>query len=177
MLKGIVGLEKLPGSTGLVVDVSGSMDGVLSKKGETTRMDAAAGLAILLREKAEEFSIATFSDACVELPPRRGFALRDAIVGSQAHSGTYLKRALTKLHEKPEWRELDRADRDYRRAVARRNPAGVDAAGVRGERGPVQARRELRQRMDARRRMVGADRGLHRGGRVGSRRLEVDCDN
>jgi hypothetical protein len=108
MLKGIAGLEKLAGSTGLVVDVSGSMNYKLSKKGETTRMDAAAGLAILLREKAEDFAIATFSDACVELPPRRGFALRDAIVGSQAHSGTYLKRALTQLHEKREWRDLDR---------------------------------------------------------------------
>lgn len=108
MLKGIAGLEKLPGSTGLVVDVSGSMDGTLSGKSETTRVDAAAGLAILLREKAEEFAIATFSEKCLELPPRRGFALRDAIVGSQAHSGTYLKRALTELHEKPEWRELDR---------------------------------------------------------------------
>jgi hypothetical protein len=108
MLKGIAGLEKLAGSTGLVVDVSGSMNYKLAKKGETTRMDAAAGLAILLREKAEDFSIATFSDACVELPPRRGFALRDAIVKSQAHSGTYLKRALTKLSEKQEWRDLDR---------------------------------------------------------------------
>ena len=108
MLKGIAGFEKLPGSTGLVVDVSGSMNYKLSKKGETTRMDAAAGLAILLREKAEEFSIATFSEACVELPPRRGFALRDAIVGSQAHSGTYLKRALSHLVEKDEWCKLDR---------------------------------------------------------------------
>ena len=108
MLKGIAGLEKLAGSTGLVVDVSGSMNYKLSKKGETTRMDAAAGLAILLREKAEDFTIATFSDACVELPPRRGFALRDAIVGSQAHSGTYLKRALTQLHDKREWCELQR---------------------------------------------------------------------
>ncbi|HXY24587.1 MAG TPA: TROVE domain-containing protein [Candidatus Acidoferrum sp.] len=108
MLKGIAGFEKLASSTGLVVDVSGSMNYKLSKKGETTRMDAAAGLAILLREKAEDFAIATFSDACVELPPRRGFALRDAIVGSQAHSGTYLKRALTQLHDKREWRELDR---------------------------------------------------------------------
>ena len=108
MLKGIAAFEQLAGSTGLVVDVSGSMNYKLSKKGETTRMDAAAGLAILLREKAEEFSIATFSDACVELPPRRGFALRDAIVGSQAHSGTYLKRALSQLHEKAEWRELNR---------------------------------------------------------------------
>jgi len=108
MLKGIAGLEKLAGSTGLVVDVSGSMNYKLSKKGETTRMDAAAGLAILLREKAEDFTIATFSDACVELPPRRGFALRDGIVGSQAHSGTYLKRALTQLHDKREWCELQR---------------------------------------------------------------------
>ena len=108
MLKGIAELRGLSGSTGLVVDVSGSMDGTLARKSEATRVDAAAGLAILLREKAEAFCLATFSDACVELPPRRGFALRDAIVSSQAHSGTYLKRALTELREKPEWRVLDR---------------------------------------------------------------------
>ncbi len=108
MLKGISGLEKLPGATGLVVDVSGSMDYRLSGKGEATRMDAAAGLAILLREKSDEFAIASFSDTCVELPPRRGFALRDAVTKSQAHSGTYLKRALTQLHEKADWRKLDR---------------------------------------------------------------------
>jgi len=108
MLKGIAGLSKLEGSTGLLVDVSGSMNYRLAKKGETTRMDAAAGLAILLREKAEEFCIATFSEACVELPPRRGFALRDAIVKSQAHSGTYLKRALTQLHGNAKWLGLDR---------------------------------------------------------------------
>jgi 60 kDa SS-A/Ro ribonucleoprotein len=108
MLQAIADLPKLAGSTGLVVDVSGSMNGKLSAKSESTRMDAAAGLAILLREKAEDFCIATFSDACVELPPRRGFALRDAIANSQAHSGTYLKRALLALQEKREWRELQR---------------------------------------------------------------------
>ena len=108
MLAGIAGLPKLAGSTGLVIDVSGSMNYRLSKKGETTRVDAACGLAILLREKAEEFSAATFSDTCVEVPARRGFALRDAIENSQAHSSTYLKRALTELHEKKEWNELDR---------------------------------------------------------------------
>jgi 60 kDa SS-A/Ro ribonucleoprotein len=108
MLKGIAGFETLPGVTGLVVDVSGSMNYRLAKKGETTRMDAAAGLAILLREKAEEFRIATFSDTCVALPSRRGFALRDAIVGSQAHSGTYLKRALTTLQAWNDWRDVDR---------------------------------------------------------------------
>jgi hypothetical protein len=71
-------------------------------------MDAAAGLAILLREKAEEFRVATFSDSCVTLPALRGFALRDAIVGSQAHSGTYLKRALSTLEGGKEWSDVER---------------------------------------------------------------------
>jgi hypothetical protein len=108
MLEGVAGLPELAGSTGLLVDVSGSMNAALSKKSETTRMDAAAGLAILLREKAEEFSLATFSDACVELPHRRGFALRDAIVKSQAHASTYLKRALTHLSSQLDWKKLGR---------------------------------------------------------------------
>jgi 60 kDa SS-A/Ro ribonucleoprotein len=108
MLKGVAGLPERAGSTGLLVDVSGSMNAALSKKSETTRMDAAAGLAILLREKAEAFSLATFSDACVEVPPRRGFALRDAIVKSQAHASTYLKRAMTYLSNQPDWKTLDR---------------------------------------------------------------------
>lgn len=108
MLKGIAGLAALPGTTGLVVDVSGSMNYRLSNKSETVRMDAAAGLAILLREKCDGFSIATFSEKCVELPARRGFALRDAIVKSQEHSGTYLKRALAQLQEHQEWQSLDR---------------------------------------------------------------------
>src|SRR5215472_3000519 len=108
MLKGIAGLEKLPGSTGLLVDVSGSMDGALARKSETTRMDAAAGLAILLREVAADFEAATFSENCVMVPPRRGFALRDAIVKSQSHSSTCLKRALIELRDKRAWSDLDR---------------------------------------------------------------------
>jgi 60 kDa SS-A/Ro ribonucleoprotein len=109
MLKGIAGLEKLPGVTGLLVDVSGSMNYKLAKEGETTRMDAAAGLAILLREKAEEFNVATFSDKCVTVAPRRGFALRDAIVKSQEHSATYLKRALSTLKDSQDWKDVTRA--------------------------------------------------------------------
>ncbi len=53
-------------------------------------MDAAAGLAVLLREIAEEVSIYTFSDALAAVLARRGFALRDAIVHSQPHGGTQL---------------------------------------------------------------------------------------
>jgi hypothetical protein len=108
MLKGIAGFEKLPGSTGLLVDVSGSMDSQLARKSETKRMDAAAGLAILLREVAADFEAATFSEKCATIPPRRGFALRDAIVNSQAHSSTYLKCALEELRDKRGWENLDR---------------------------------------------------------------------
>src|SRR6201982_2034787 len=53
MLMGVAGLEKLPGVTGLLVDVSGSMNYKLAKKGETTRMEAAAGLGIRVPAEAE----------------------------------------------------------------------------------------------------------------------------
>jgi len=50
--------------------------------------------------------LATFSERLVPLPPRRGFALRDAIQQSQSHQGTYLSRALLGLRQ--EWSKLDR---------------------------------------------------------------------
>ena len=108
MFQGIAALPKLEGATGLLVDVSSSMDSQLAKRSETTRMDAAAGLAILLREKGAAFYVATFSDKCVELPARRGFALRDGIVTSQEHSSTQLKRALEQLSGRRDWQKLDR---------------------------------------------------------------------
>jgi hypothetical protein len=57
---------------------------------------------------AAQFCAATFSNACVEIPARRGFALRDGIVGSQQHGGTYLKRALERLRGQSDWQKLDR---------------------------------------------------------------------
>jgi 60 kDa SS-A/Ro ribonucleoprotein len=99
MLKSLASQPKLRGKTVLLVDVSGSMDAALSRKSEMQRTDAANGLAVLLREVAEQVSVYTFSDQLVQVPARRGFALRDAIAHSQAHSGTYLGRALTELNE------------------------------------------------------------------------------
>lgn len=61
-------------------------------------MDAANGIAILGRELCEEASIYTFSDNVIQIPPRKGFALRDAIVKSQPHNGTYLKKAIDKIN-------------------------------------------------------------------------------
>jgi len=62
-------------------------------------MDAAAGLAVLLREIADEVAVYTFSDRLQAVPVRRGFALRDAIAHSQPHGGTYLGRALEELRD------------------------------------------------------------------------------
>lgn len=88
MMKCLAAAEKLPGKTLLMIDVSGSMDYKLSDKSELTRIDAACGLAILLREIAETVTVYTFSDGNKLVPARHGFALRDAIEKSQDHSGT-----------------------------------------------------------------------------------------
>jgi 60 kDa SS-A/Ro ribonucleoprotein len=93
------GQPKLPGKTVLLVDVSGSMDAPLSRRSEMCRNDAAYGLAVLLREIAENVSIYSFSNGLVRVPARQGFALRDAINSSQAHSSTYLGKALSCIEE------------------------------------------------------------------------------
>ncbi len=99
MLKAIAGREKLAGRTMLLVDISGSMDAALSRRSEMVRMDAACGIAVLLREVCEAVEVCSFSDKLVLVPPRRGFALRDAIVASQPHGGTQLGHALGKLRD------------------------------------------------------------------------------
>jgi len=100
MLKSVAGHVRLKGRTRLLIDVSGSMDYALSAQSEMTRLEAACGLAILAREICDEVEIFTFSDKVVKVPPRRGFALRDAIVSSQVHSGTWLGKAVTEIDRK-----------------------------------------------------------------------------
>jgi len=94
MLAAAANLPKLKGRTVLLIDVSGSMENHLSGKSDMRCIDAACGLAIIARELCEELVVITFSDKHVQVPPRRGFALRDAIVASQPHSGTYLGKAI-----------------------------------------------------------------------------------
>jgi len=70
---------KLSGKTALLIDHSGSMQSPVSEKSEISRFDAAAALAMILRETAEQCRIFTFSDRLIEVPPRRGFALVEAV--------------------------------------------------------------------------------------------------
>ena len=99
MFKNLELEDKLPGKTVVLVDTSGSMMGTkVSAKSELDRMDAAMALAMLLREICETVEIYSFSDNTVLVPPRRGFALRDAIRQSQMSAGTRLGAAVTKAN-------------------------------------------------------------------------------
>ena len=100
MLRSLTGYARLKGRTTLLIDVSGSMGAPLSAQSEMTRLEAACGLAILAREVCDEVDIYTFSQETVKVPPRRGFALRDAIVSSQPHGSTMLGAAVTEVADK-----------------------------------------------------------------------------
>jgi hypothetical protein len=79
MLKCLGKEEPLRDKIALLVDISGSMDSRISKKSDIMRYDVAAGLAVLLREICADIKLYVFNDKLYEIPPRRGFALRDAI--------------------------------------------------------------------------------------------------
>jgi len=103
MFKCIAEKEKLSGKTVLLIDVSGSMDEILSDKSEMKRDDAAYGLGVLAREFCEDVQIFSFSQAVAQIPARRGFALRDAIRQSQPHSSTYTGQAVGLINSKFEY--------------------------------------------------------------------------
>lgn len=86
--------QLIKGKTILLVDVSASMDCKLSNKSDLSRIDAANGLAILLSGICEDVRIFTFSNKVVEVAPRKGMALGDAIWRSQPNGGTYLGSAV-----------------------------------------------------------------------------------
>ncbi len=111
MLKSVAAQAKLPGRTALLVDVSGSMTAPLSRRSEMLRTDAAYGLAVLLREVGDRVNVYSFSNELVEVPARRGFALRDAIDKSQAHNGTYLGKAVEDLNRRAAKGKDERYDR------------------------------------------------------------------
>jgi 60 kDa SS-A/Ro ribonucleoprotein len=99
MFRCLEGTPRLNGKTVLLVDVSGSMNDPLSLKSEMNRLDAACGLAMLLREICSVVHVYTFSNTLAEIPARRGFALRDAILSSQPHMGTQTAAAITQMHQ------------------------------------------------------------------------------
>lgn len=108
MFRRLSNYRKLRGHTVLLIDVSYSMEDPLSYRtdkktekkvpSETKRYDAACGLAMLLREICDRVDIFTFSKKLIRIAPRRGFALKDAILTSQVHSGTLLGGAVKAIY-------------------------------------------------------------------------------
>jgi 60 kDa SS-A/Ro ribonucleoprotein len=80
MLRSLDGAPKMKGRTALIIDTSPSMwQAKVSAKSEMDRFEAAAALAILARELCEDIAIWAFNEKAIEVAPRRGFALRDAL--------------------------------------------------------------------------------------------------
>lgn len=96
LLRACESIPKIAGLTAVLVDVSGSMFGrKVSAKSDLDRFDAAAALAIILREVCSDVCFYTFSEHTVRVPPRRGFALVEALRDSQDHAGTELRQAVS----------------------------------------------------------------------------------
>lgn len=96
--------DKLPGKTIVIVDLSGSMGAQLSKKADSTRMDAAIALGVIAREMCENPRVygTAGSDrkrihATKIIPNRHGMALVDGfkgLIGELGGGGIFTKQTL-----------------------------------------------------------------------------------
>lgn len=106
MFKCLSDAPKLTGTTALLIDVSPSMAKALSAKSQLNRIDAACGLAVLLREIGEHTRTFAFSQHIGEVPSYRGLALADAIPRTVPSNGTLLGGAIRYLNEKIDYQRL-----------------------------------------------------------------------
>lgn len=98
MFKCLEGRPKLKGKTTLLVDGSGSMfEAKISHKSDITRFEGACALAMLLREVCEDVSIIEFGKNAMNIAPRRGFALRDALANAPVDRNRTLTETAKKL--------------------------------------------------------------------------------
>ncbi len=143
MLRCLEGQKKIAGKTVLIVDTSGSMGARLGARSEMSRMDVAAALAVLARERCEQSVIyatagndASRKHATMLIPPRRGFALSDFITGVDLRKkigggGIFLAQCMEQVKE-----EQQAADRiivltDEQDCDLKLNPESADAFGAR----------------------------------------------
>lgn len=99
MFRCLAETPKLGGKTALLIDHSGSMEHRVSAKSEISRFDAAAALAMILRETADRVRVFTFSDRVIEIPPRRGFAMVQAVREVINPVGTLLGSAVRTIYK------------------------------------------------------------------------------
>lgn len=118
MLKCLEGKAKLKGKTALVVDGSGSMFGTpISARSEIDRFEAAAALAVLVREICENSVMVCFSVNAHLIPSRRGFALRDALYSKAERRGTNTQTGIMKAAQEGYDRIIVLTDEQSHQAV------------------------------------------------------------
>jgi hypothetical protein len=96
MFKCLEGREKMHGKTIIMIDTSGSMQSTVSGRSEISRLDAAKGVAMLIREICNAVEVYTFDYGVKAVKPRHGFALADAI--GHPSGGTNLGGAIDYLN-------------------------------------------------------------------------------
>lgn len=101
MLRSLQDLPRLPGTTVLLVDGSGSMETSISAKSEVTRLDCAAGLAVILRQICDSCAVYVFSNVMKQAPSYKGLALADALKHQVPAAGTLLGAAVRTLNTQP----------------------------------------------------------------------------
>ena len=104
LCEAIAEMPSLDGKTVVLIDVSDSMNMKMSAKSDLSRMDAAATLGSIVM--ADHLQLFTFSEAIVEVPPRRGMAGVEAIIRSQPHHSTRLGLAMAALNENVKYDRL-----------------------------------------------------------------------
>lgn len=100
MFRCLAEIPKLGGKTALLIDHSGSMQSTVSAKSEITRFDAAGALALILRELCDRVRVFTFAERCIEVPPRRGFAMLEAVRMIIDPAGTELGKAVRHVYSR-----------------------------------------------------------------------------
>ena len=97
MLSCLSEMDRFPGRTAILVDTSGSMHSPVSERSVIQAIDAAAGMAIMVRELCDDVRVYAWGTDCKETPARRGMALRDALhrtdVGHGTNSGHAVRHA------------------------------------------------------------------------------------
>ena len=116
MLRGLEEVQKLPGLTVLLIDVSGSMGSGLSAKSDLNRWEAAGALAILCREVCDRVKIFDFAGDVQAIPNRHGFPLAAAL--RRPHNGTHLGLAVDEANRHKPDRIICLSDEQTRDKVA-----------------------------------------------------------
>lgn len=141
MFRCVDSVEKLPGKTVLIVDISGSMGSCISGRSEVTRLQTAGALAILAREMCEDIHIYATAGSDMKrvhktkmIPARRGFALSDACVGREVYNelgggGIFLNQVMDYVYDREQ--EADRVIilTDEQDCDVKANPKDANAFG------------------------------------------------